>query len=64
MRNIGKRENDKIGTILLSYIKNNLKEYAIVIIIFLIGIIFGVIFINNATRSTNGRNIILYPRVC
>lgn len=48
MRNIGRRKESKIKQILLSYVKNNARELAIIIIIFLIGLIFGIIFINNA----------------
>ncbi len=52
MRNIGKRKADsKVKTVLLSYVKNNLREYAIITIIFLIGLIFGVIFVNNAGQA-------------
>lgn len=51
LRNRGKKHNSKVGEILLSYIKNNLREYAIIIIIFLIGLIFGVIFVNNAEET-------------
>lgn len=49
MRNIGKRKKDsKLKEILLTYIKNNLREIAIIIIIFLIGLVFGIIFVNNS----------------
>lgn len=52
LRNIGKtRSNYTVKNILLSYIKNNLKEYAIITIIFLIGLIFGIIFINNSGQA-------------
>lgn len=52
LRNIGKRKADsKVKTVLLSYVKNNLREYAIITIIFLIGLIFGVIFVNNAGQA-------------
>ena len=51
MRNVGRRKNSKIKNIILSYIKNNLKEYTIITIIFLIGLIFGIIFINNAGQT-------------
>ena len=46
-----KRKNSKIKEILISYIKNNVKEYSIIIIIFLIGLVFGIIFINNAGQT-------------
>lgn len=49
MRNIGKsKKSSKIKEILLAYIKNNLREIAIITIIFLIGLIFGIIFVNNS----------------
>lgn len=51
MRNIGKRKESKIKQVLLSYIKNNVREFTIIIIIFLIGLIFGIIFINNAGQT-------------
>lgn len=52
MRNIGKvRKSSKVKEILISHIKNNLREYAIITIIFLIGLIFGVIFVNNLSKN-------------
>lgn len=51
MRNIGKRRNNKIKEILIAYIKNNIKEYSIIVLIFLIGLILGVIFINNTGQT-------------
>lgn len=49
MRNIGKKnKNSKTKEILIKYIKNNLREIAIITIIFLIGLIFGIIFVNNS----------------
>ena len=52
MRNIGKRkQNSKLKEILMTHIKNNLKEYFIILIIFFIGLIFGVIFINNSSHT-------------
>lgn len=51
MRNRGKRKNSKIKEVLLSYLKNNLREYAIITIIFLIGLVCGVIFINNSNEA-------------
>lgn len=44
-----KRRNSIIKT----HIENNLREYAIASIIFLIGILFGVIFINNLNDTQN-----------
>ncbi len=46
-----KRNKSKIKEIVFSHIENNIKEYIIVSIIFLIGIIIGVIFINNTSES-------------
>ena len=37
--------------IIESHIKNNFKNYVIITIIFLVGIIFGVLFINNANQT-------------
>lgn len=52
LRNIGKIKRDgKVKEILVTYIKNNIKEYLIITIIFLIGLIFGVIFINNSNGT-------------
>ena len=55
MRNIGKRNaNSKIKEILLTYIKNNLREIAIITIIFFIGLTFGIIVVNNSgTEQAN-----------
>ena len=44
-----KRRNSIIKT----HIENNLREYAIASIIFIIGILFGVIFINNLNDTQN-----------
>lgn len=52
MRNIGK--SNKLKEIFIGHINNNLKEYLIVILIFLIGVIFGVIFINRANEVQVG----------
>ena len=46
-----KRKESKIKQIILTHIENNIKNYAIVSIIFLIGIVIGVIFINNTSES-------------
>ena len=40
-----------IMDVLKTHIINNLKEYIIVLLIFLIGIFLGVMFINNAKES-------------
>lgn len=46
-----KKRESKIKKTILTHIENNIKEYAIVSIIFLIGIVVGVIFINNTSES-------------
>lgn len=51
MRNRGKRQNSIIKEAFLRYLKNNIREYSIITIIFFIGLVCGVIFINNANES-------------
>lgn len=48
-----KKEQKKRRTkqILLEHVKNNLREYAIIILIFLVGILLGIIFINNMSQK-------------
>jgi len=46
-----KRREFKIKQIMLRHIENNIKNYAIVSIVFLIGIVIGVIFINNSSET-------------
>lgn len=46
-----RRRESKIKNIILIHIENNIKEYVITSIIFLIGIVIGVIFINNSSES-------------
>ena len=60
MREIHTRRKSNFKDLLLNHIYENLKSYLIVIIIFIIGIIAGVIFINNTneTQSTEIRNYI------
>ncbi len=41
----------KIRNIILKYVEQNIKSYLILLIIFFIGIVLGVIFINNANTS-------------
>ena len=41
------KKNSKIASILLQHIKDNLKSYFLVAMILLIGIVFGVLFVNN-----------------
>ena len=45
---MNKRKQKENGNVILKHIKNNLKEYVSVIIIFLIGIVLGVILLNNS----------------
>lgn len=52
MRNRGK--SNKLKEIFITHINNNLKEYLIVVLIFLIGVVFGVIFINKANEAQAG----------
>ena len=55
-----KRKDSRIKKLVLTHIENNIKNYTIVSIIFLIGIVIGVIFINNSseTQSTEITNYI------
>ena len=46
-----KTKSSKIKNVIFAHIENNLKEYIIVSIIFLIGIVIGVLFINNTSES-------------
>ena len=46
---IRKKQRSKIISILIDFIKNNIKEYFIISLIFLIGIFLGVMFTNNST---------------
>lgn len=46
-----KSNNSKIKEIVFSHIENNLREYIIFTVIFLIGIVIGVIFINNVSKN-------------
>jgi len=45
-----KRKQYKTKNMILTHIENNIKNYAIVSIIFFIGIVMGVIFINNTSE--------------
>lgn len=47
----GKRKESRFKEVIFSHIENNIKEYLIVTIIFLIGIVVGVIFINNTSEN-------------
>ena len=42
----------KIKQIIIEHVANNKKEYTIVILIFIIGIFFGVFFVNNMQERT------------
>ena len=42
-----KWKKSRIANILIEFIKNNIKEYMIITLIFLIGIFLGVMFVNN-----------------
>ncbi len=63
MRNIRKRyrKSSGIKNILISHIENNLKEYIIASLIFIIGILLGIVFFNNLDESqtTETNNYIL-----
>ena len=60
MREIHKRKRNNLKELLLNHLYENLKLYIIVIIIFIIGIVAGIIFINNTneTQSTEISNYI------
>lgn len=45
------KKTSRLKEFILTHIENNLKEYLIVTIIFFIGIIIGVIFINNTSKN-------------
>ena len=46
-----KVKTSKLKDLILTHVENNIKEYVIITIIFLIGIIIGVIFINNVSEE-------------
>lgn len=50
MRNLGKKRNSRLKEIFIAHLKNNIREYSIVLLLFLIGLIFGIIFVNNASQ--------------
>ena len=54
MREVHRRKKTNFKELVLNHIYENLKSYILVIIIFIIGIVAGVIFINNTneTQST------------
>lgn len=43
------KKKGMVKTILLNHIQNNLKDYCILLLLFMIGIILGVVFINNTS---------------
>ena len=45
------RKSNGFKKIILEHINNNIKSYTILVILFLIGIILGVLFINNANDN-------------
>lgn len=47
MRSLNKRYSKKYGGIIASHIQNNIREYTIGSIIFLIGLLLGIVFVNN-----------------
>lgn len=51
MRNVNRRYNKRYSNIFISHIQNNLREYAIASIIFIIGILLGIVFVNNLNDS-------------
>ena len=51
LRNLGKKRSSRAKEILLTHLKNNIREYSIATLLFLIGLIFGIIFVNNALDS-------------
>lgn len=49
--NILRSNNSRIKEVIFSHVESNLREYIIFTVIFLIGIIVGVIFINNVSEN-------------
>lgn len=45
------RKNSKLKIVILEHVNSNIKNYTILIILFLIGIVVGVMFINNSDDS-------------
>ena len=46
-----KKRRSKLLSGIMEFIKNNIKEYLVIIIIFIIGVFLGVLFINNSEES-------------
>ena len=59
-----KKKKKSIKNCILNHVNNNLREYIILIILFLIGVVAGVIFINNVNESQKARITNLYYRIC
>jgi stage II sporulation protein M len=55
MRVITKRKNSQIKNIILQYIDENAKIYLILLIIFFIGIVLGIFFVNNTNETQAGQ---------
>ena len=47
------KKNSKITTLIINHIRDNLKLYIIISLFLLIGIVLGVIFVNNMTETQN-----------
>ena len=57
------KKNSKLVSILKNHISQNVKEYIIATIVFIIGLMVGVMLVNSSNQE-NKRNIIrLYRRV-
>lgn len=54
-RNIRRIKEHPIKSTILRYIESNIRSYLILLIIFLIGVILGVIFVNNADVSQSNQ---------
>lgn len=54
MRKANKRYHSKYKTVIISHIEKNLREYILISIIFIIGILLSVVFVNN--QSTEQAN--------
>ena len=53
MREIHTRKRNSIKSLIVNHIYENIKLYVIMVTIFVIGIIAGVIFINNTNETQN-----------
>lgn len=51
MKRINRRYHNKYKNILISHLQNNLREYAIASLIFIIGILLGIVFVNNMNNT-------------